>query len=341
MTDTNFMTQRVATIVMVIGLVIAVLGWTNQGPFIKAAQGYSQDIATSSAGTYLSLRLINSAISFAEEVEVGGSIIAVSGSAHPFKVLEPIDDAVERLSSAIFLVGTFAGVMTVVLPVLGGATLVMIGGSLVLLAGISLAGLRFPGQSILSNLAEGTSRIGGLGFLIVVAFSISSVFADQVSNRAWGEYDLVLTRIADQMPSLSQEELAIPATDEVLDPDVQVVPAEPEASGPAQTETGFLGRAMESLLATGDEALDIASSTVSDVKGLATGAVDSVRGFASSTSAAYTKAESIVVTLSTESDDLVRALMGVFAAFLFKTIFFPVLILIGLWKMAGSVLRVQ
>ena len=84
MTNSIFGNRRAASIVLAVGIVIGLLGFTNNGPFIKGAKSYSQEIARSSATAYLSLRLINAAISFAEEVEVGGSIIAVNGSAHPF-----------------------------------------------------------------------------------------------------------------------------------------------------------------------------------------------------------------------------------------------------------------
>ena len=147
MTNSIFGKRRAAGILLVLGIVISLLGFTNNGPFIKGAKDYSQEIAKSSAKAYLSLRLINAAISFAEEVEVGGSVIAVSGSAHPFKVLEPIDDAVERLSAAIFLVGAISGVLAVVLPLLGGVALILIGASLAILAGLELSNRKFPGQT--------------------------------------------------------------------------------------------------------------------------------------------------------------------------------------------------
>lgn len=331
-----FGNRRAACIVLALGIVISLLGFTNSGPFIKGAKDYSQEIAKSSATTYLSLRLINAAISFAEEVEVGGSVIAVSGSAHPFKVLEPIDDAIERLSAAIFLVGTVSGIMTVVLPVLGGVALVTIGASLAVLAGLDLISLRFPGWDFLSNLFRGAARIGGLGFLIVIAFSISSWFADGVSNRAWGEYQLTLTKIAEQMPKLSQEDVSMPDTeqateaegyDELIDPEVMVA----EAEG-----TGVLGKVMNGLKATSEGAMSIADSAASGVSNLTSSAVEGVKGAAASATASYNKAKDIFEGLTTQSDDLVQALMGVFAAFLFKTIVCPMLILIGLWKLAGS-----
>jgi hypothetical protein len=331
MIQTSFGNRRIACIILAIGIAIAALGLTNNGPFIKGAKTYSQDIAQSSAVTYLSLRLINAAVSFAEEVEVGGSVIAVNGSAHPFKVLEPVDDAVERLSSAIFLVGTISGIMTVVLPVLGGVTLVMIGTALALLAGLDLIGLGFPGRNAAANLLCGVARLGGLGFLVVIAFSISSWFVEGVSDRAWGQYQATLTDIAQQMPNLSDEAVVMPDVAEVDD---VLVPDLPES---AAEDSSFLNRTMDGLRSAGEGAVNAASAAASGVENLASGAINGVKNAASSASASYTKAKEIVVVLSTQSDELVQALMGVFAAFLFKTVVCPLLILIGLWKLTGSV----
>jgi hypothetical protein len=330
MIQTTFGNRQIACIILVLGIVLGTLGLTNNGPFIKGAKDYSQEIAKSSAMTYLSLRLINAAVSFAEEVEVGGSVIAVNGSAHPFKVLEPVDDAVERLSAAIFLVGTVSGIMTVVLPILGGAALVMIGAALTVLAALDLIRLGFPGRYFAANLFRGVARLGGLGFLVVIAFTISSWFADGISDRAWGQYQLTLTDIAAQMPTLSQETDAMPATDPpeaITTPDIEQIPT---------PETGMLDKAMNSLRSAGEGAINSVSSAASGVGHLASNAMNGVKGAASSASASYNKAKEIVVVLSTRSDDLVEALMGVFAAFLFKTVVCPLLILTGLWKLAGS-----
>lgn len=336
MPHTIFRSKRSASFILALGAVVFLLGFTSNGPFISGAKDYSQEIAKSSATTYLSLRLLNAAISFAEDVEVGGSVIAVNGSAQPFKVLEPIDDAVERLSAAIFIVGTVSGILTVVLPVLGGVTLVMIGASLVVLAGLDLTSLNFAGRNFLSNLFRGTARLGSLGFLIVFAFSISSWFADGVSNKAWGEYQLTLTDIAGQMPNLSHEDVSMSNAEQANEAEDYEGLIEPEVISPESEEPGLFGKTVNGLKATGRGAMDIANSAASDVKNLAGNTVEGIKEAAASATASYNKAKDILSVLSTRSDDLVLALMGVFAAFLFKTLVCPMLILIGLWKLAGN-----
>jgi hypothetical protein len=184
----------------------------------------------------LSLWLINAAISFAEEVEVGGSVIAVNGSAHPFKVLEPIDDAVKRLPSQI-------------LP-----------------------------------------------------------------NRCPSYHKKMYTRRRKRVRSKIMTTSSMPA-----------------AKG-----TGVLGKAMNGIKVAGEGVLSIAGSTVSGVKNLTGSAVESVKEVAASATESDSKATDIFGVLTTQSDDLVKALMGVFAVFLFKTVVCPMLVLIGLWKLTGS-----
>ena len=222
------------------------------------------------------------------------------------------------------------------MPLLGSVALVLIGASLAVQAGLELSSLRFPGQNFLSNLFRGTARLGGLGFLIVIAFSISSWFADGVSNRAWGEYQRTLTNIAEKMPSLAPENVSMFDVEQENGLEDHADLVRPEVIDLEEEETGLFRKIGNGLKATSEGAANIASSAASGVADLTTGAVDSVKGAASSATASYNKAKNILTVLTAQSDDLVLALMGVFAAFLFKTVVCPMLILIGLWKLAGS-----
>ena len=84
--------------------------------------------------------------------------------------------------------------------------------------------------------------MGGLGFLIVIAFSISSWSADGVSNRAWGEYQLTLTNIAEQMPKLSPDDVSMLDTEQANEPEDHAELVEPEVMGLDGEDTGFFGK---------------------------------------------------------------------------------------------------
>ena len=86
--------SRSATwLVLALGILCLFLSFASNEPFSKRAQTYTEEITVGSAITYASLRALNAAISFVEEVEVSGTFV-IGGSANPFKFLEPIDDAV-------------------------------------------------------------------------------------------------------------------------------------------------------------------------------------------------------------------------------------------------------
>lgn len=94
-------------------LVMAIIAMAFRGnPINTHAQGYAQSVATTSAATYVTLRTLNAFLSTAQELEVGVAFIA-SGTAQPLKVLEPIDDTVERIAGLIFGVMVATGVLAV------------------------------------------------------------------------------------------------------------------------------------------------------------------------------------------------------------------------------------
>ncbi|MGI9250036.1 MAG: hypothetical protein ACR2PR_02410 [Pseudohongiellaceae bacterium] len=69
---------------------------------VPMAEEETERLVGAMIATYGSLRLINAALSAAEEVEVEGGFI-ITGSIHPMKFMEPVDDTVERVSDTIFL----------------------------------------------------------------------------------------------------------------------------------------------------------------------------------------------------------------------------------------------
>jgi len=292
----KFGDNRVAYIVLAIGIVFTLLGFLQKAPFSKSAEEYAREITISSAVTYASLRGINAAISFAEEVEIGGSVIAVSGSAHPFKFLEPLDDAVERVASAIFLVGVASGVLTVILPILGSVAFVFMGVSAVLYSCLYLSGLNFPGRQMLSEIIDRMFHLGGSCILVVIAFSISSMFADQISERAWTDYQDLLSEVGQEMEVFSDDELAI--------------------VGKASTS----GLGADSTITTG---------SVGSV-------IDGIFSWRPGSPKVYDRIKTIVVILGDKSDELIKAFIAVFAAFIFKTAVLPLLILFGLSKLSGG-----
>jgi len=102
--------KRITILALIAVAAVAMVFRDN--PLNAKAQGYAQGIATTSAATYVTLRTLNAFLSTAQELEVGVAFIA-SGTAQPLKVLEPIDDTVERIAGLIFGVMVATGVLAV------------------------------------------------------------------------------------------------------------------------------------------------------------------------------------------------------------------------------------
>ncbi len=138
-------------------------GWNYESnPLTGQAHSYAQEVAKTSAATYVSLRTLNAFLSFAQEVEVSGNAIFVEGTARPLKGLEPIDDTVERIAGAVFAIMVATGVLSVALGPVSGT-----GWALVGLA--ALLWLLFPGR-----LGGVPRRLGVYGGLLGLALPLET-----------------------------------------------------------------------------------------------------------------------------------------------------------------------
>ena len=70
---------------LIISLIFISLFFVKNNIFVDTAQKYTAEIAKDSAAVYVSLRLLNAALSFAQEIEVTGSVVIASGTIKPFK----------------------------------------------------------------------------------------------------------------------------------------------------------------------------------------------------------------------------------------------------------------
>ena len=138
-------------------------GITQVNPAVRWAESSVQQIAASMTGVYVSLRVINAALSAAQEIEVGASVGA-QANVQPLKVLEPVDDTVERVADVVFAVAVGAAVATVGLnPVAVLGAFVLGGGLLVMAAGLVWPNL--PGG--IAGLARRAVRLGGAVALVL------------------------------------------------------------------------------------------------------------------------------------------------------------------------------
>jgi hypothetical protein len=165
---------------------LAAWGYASN-PLTGQARAYAEEVAKASAATYVSLRTLNAFLSTAQEVEVGGNALVVSGTAQPFKMLEPIDDTIERIAGAVFAIMVATGVLSVALGPVSGT-----GWALVGLA--ALLWLVFPGR--LGGLPRRLGVYGGfLGLALPLAFVLASFLAERMTAQVWAGHQAIIAEI--------------------------------------------------------------------------------------------------------------------------------------------------
>ncbi len=179
-------------------------GVTRFNPVVPPAEFAAAEIAAATAGVYVSLRVINAALSAAQEVEVGASVGAQVG-VQPLKVLEPVDDTVERVADVVFAVAAGAALVNVGLSPVAGLGLVVLGAG--------LTGLFFSsfGKStaMIRPMALRATRLGAaLGIILPLGFAVGVDLGERLTEARVAEAYAVLDAIEAEAAALIGSDIA-------------------------------------------------------------------------------------------------------------------------------------
>lgn len=196
----------VLALFMIAALSISAAVFHTKNPIARGAEGYAASIATVSAATYVTLRTLNAILSTAQEVEVGASV-GVSGSLQPGKILEPVDDTIERIASAVFTLMLVSGVLAVAMGPIGA-----IGGGMIALA--CLLRLMTPHER-----AAATSRkLGVYGVFLALGLPLcliaSNLLAVPLTGSILVQHQTVVDAIVADVPKSTSDEIDISGDDE-------------------------------------------------------------------------------------------------------------------------------
>ena len=164
--------RRRGVLVCLVGLVCVLAGlWDLSGrggvnPAVPPALAAAEEIAVATATVYVALRVINAALSAAQEVEIGASVGA-QASLQPLKVLEPVDDTVERVATVVFAVATGAALVLVGLEPVAAIGLVVLGVGLLGLGGAGIGGAGIGGAGIGGAGMAGRASVAAAGLRAV------------------------------------------------------------------------------------------------------------------------------------------------------------------------------
>lgn len=160
----------ILAIVLALGCLF-LAAFPKENPIVTAARSYQSDIALASGATYISLRSINAALSFAQEVQVGGSFF-VEGNVQPLKWLEPVDDTVERVSGVIFALALLAGLLSMSLAPVASVGFILLAVALLTRGGCDLSTGWSGAPPVLQRLG---GVCGGLGFALAIGLPLAFV----------------------------------------------------------------------------------------------------------------------------------------------------------------------
>ncbi|MHA6325282.1 hypothetical protein [Roseivivax sp. CAU 1753] len=167
-------------------------------PAAEGAERAATRAALTAGAIYVSLRAINATLSVAQEIEVGGAL-GVSANARPLKVLEPIDDTVERVAASVFAVSVIAATLSATFGPLSslGAGLLLA----VLVPWLVLPGLLRRPVRVLDRAVVGATA---LAFVLPVLFWSGATLAERLTDTRMTAARAELSQIADRARGISQ-----------------------------------------------------------------------------------------------------------------------------------------
>lgn len=187
------MTDRLRAVLLILAAALSLwVGVSQMNPAVRWAETSVEEVAVTTGGVYVSLRVINAALSAAQEIEIGASVGA-QASAQPLKVLEPVDDTVERVADVVFVVAAGASVAAVGLaPVAALGAMVLAAG----LAGLALS-LAVPGwPAALHRMAERAARLGAaVAVVLPLVISLGLDLGARMTAPVAAEAEAVLAEI--------------------------------------------------------------------------------------------------------------------------------------------------
>lgn len=186
---------RILGLIVILGLSVAASLYWRTNPLPERAAGYAQQVATTSAATYVTLRTLNAVLSTVQEAAFTGSVVVAEATVQPLKALEPIDDTVERISDVVFAIMLTAGVLSVAMGPVSAVGAAMVGLACLIWLGDLLIGRRDPIIALSRRLVWYGAFLG-LG--LPMAFLISAQLADLLTASVWDTHtEIIETIMAD------------------------------------------------------------------------------------------------------------------------------------------------
>ncbi len=291
-------------------------------PTAEIARNYNQEVFVSSVAIYGSLRIVNAALSTTQDLDITAGLVVAEGTISPGKVLEPVDDTIERMAHIVFALAIVSGLLAALMPTAGYLGFLLLGGGLLLVSANAFAaeiGRKPPGMSARASRALIVVGIM-LGVGIPGVYCLSGIIGQDLTARAWAEVDAVLS----EATAGAEETFAI-----VEDLEVPPAPA-PDGQADDAPESNALDRTLDWLD-------DTAASAVESVTGL----VDGIGEAAISLQRFSGQVARNVELYLTRADELFLAFVNIAIAYVLKLIVLPVILLVSFYMIVRRTLALE
>jgi hypothetical protein len=231
----------IAGLIALVAGLLELSGTVRLNPLIAPAEAAAGNIAEATTAVYVSLRIINSALSAAQEIEVGASVGAQIG-VQPLKVLEPVDDTVERVASVVFAVAAGAAVAWVGLGPVAGIGLVLLGAGLLGQCGCAL----WPGAAPALGPSRRALSLGAaLGLVLPTVFALGVAMGQWMTEARWDAAMTTLDQVTAEAATLIGAGDAEEIAEELAEEEVGLLRALGERLSSAGAAVGDAADAVE------------------------------------------------------------------------------------------------
>ncbi|NDV89494.1 hypothetical protein GTW51_22905 [Aurantimonas aggregata] len=301
-------TQFRSSVPVIVALLVgALLLFFN--PFAENASRYNTQVTASAITLYGTLRVANSVMSIAKDVDVQASGVVASVTASPGRALEPVTDTIERLADLLFVIVLVSGVLSIIImpaATVGAGLLVVLAGSLLMLSTLPE---RYRAPVLVGFLNRGIAVALIAALIVPAAFSIAFLAGDQLTAQAWNQASAVFGELDEAFGNDLPLDLPV-----VIEPEA-AVETDQAGSLPDEDAPGIFSRALGGIGDAYEGSTEAIGNAASAVGGLAQAIPERIKGNARMVTEG--------LQLATQ---LFEASVAIAVAYLIKLIVLPVLI---------------
>lgn len=296
--------RRVVLLLLVVAAVGVAAGLLPN-PLLTTSSAFNGEVATGMAAVYASLRVLKGVMMMAADANFSAGVAVVGFEGSPGQLVTPVIDTVERMANLVFALLVAAGLLAVLLPILGQWAAAFIASAAAILL---LVGMMPRGGRLAEGVGAGARAVlfaGLIGAVLIPgAYTLASLVADNYVPTAGDTNDL------DAMVAPYEESATVTAPTQAPAPAGESAPAEQAPTG--QSFWDYVGSQIGGVIASIGS---VGSGMTEAVQNLGAGTLDQVSRSISSVGHAIERAQ-----------ELLQLLISLSVAYILKLFVLPLLV---------------